>query len=141
MTSIHQLIHGGAKRQPSLDEALAELVGTNSRQHISNSELSSRSASPVAFGGLIDLMRSATPAAQGNVICEECKTLNRPGACYCKTCMHKLPAYFASADPRPFVIWRKREREEDAASALDLVAVCVVLILLVLLTANIPVGR
>ena len=136
MTSIHQR----AKRQSSLDEALAELVGTNSRQHISNS---SRSASPVAFGGLIDLMRSATPAAQGNVICEECKTLNRPGACYCKTCMHKLPAYFASADPQPFVIWRKREREreENAASALDLVAVCVVLILLVLLTANIPVGR
>jgi hypothetical protein len=135
MTSIHQR----AKRQSSLDEALAELVGTNSRQHISNS---SRSASPVAFGGLIDLMRSATPAAQGNVICKECKTLNRPGTCYCKTCMHKLPAYFASANPAtPFVIWREREREENTASTFDLVAVCVVLILLVLLTANIPVGR
>jgi len=140
MTSFNQLIHGGAEGQPSLDEAFADLISMGSRQNTSNPELSPPSASPVAFGGFVDLMRSRASSAQSGEICEECKTLNRRGACYCKTCMHKLPAYFASANPRaPFVIWRRLEREENRTSAWDLAAVWVVLISLVLMTAYIPV--
>ncbi|MBO9651091.1 MAG: hypothetical protein J7605_21505 [Variovorax sp.] len=137
MSAFHQLIHAGVPRQPSLDEALAGPIARDVGQGISNPE----PATPVAFGDLVDLMRSTTSNGQDSEICEECKTLNRRGACYCKTCRHRLPAYFASANPRaPVAIWRWREREENRTSALDLIAVCVVLIVLVLMTAHIPVG-
>ena len=127
MSSFDQLIHAGAAGDPSPDS------GRNSGPS---------STSQVVFGGLVDLMRTTARNAQGREVCDECKMLNRRGACYCKGCLHKLPAYFTSANPRaPFVIWRRREQEVNRTSALDLVAVCVVLFALVLMTANIPIGQ
>ena len=111
MTSFNQLIHGGTEEQPSLDEALARLIGT------AGPRADSSMPAPVAFGDLFDLVRFPAGAPQGGEVCEDCKTLNRHGACYCKTCMHKLPAYYASADPQTaFVIKRRREREEPGAA-------------------------
>ena len=137
MTSFNQLIHGGAEGQPSLDEALARLISTAKRP----TSDSSANSTPIAFGGLFDLMRFPAGAPQDSEVCEDCKTLNRRGACYCKACMHKLPAYYASAGSHtPFVIWRRREREERRTSAWDLAAVWVVLTSLVVMTAYIPVG-
>ncbi|WP_431274591.1 hypothetical protein ACQ858_21710 [Variovorax ureilyticus] len=96
-------------------------------------------SSPVAFAGLIDLVRS-TAAEDSGEICEECKTLNRGGARYCKGCEHKLPAYYASASARaPMVLRHRRERTDNRALAWDPAAVWVVLSSLVLITAFIPV--
>ncbi|MBO9512639.1 MAG: hypothetical protein J7549_00865 [Variovorax sp.] len=96
---------------------------------------------PVAFGGVFDLMRSPNRAAQRAEICEACRTLNRRGACYCKACMHKLPAYYVSENPRtPLVLRRRHEREDSRSGAWDLAAVWVVLSSLVLMTAFIPIG-
>lgn len=128
MSASDQLIYVGAKEQPSHAES-------------STAAPSSSTTLPVEFAGFVDLLRSTFSIAHGSEVCEECKMLNRRGACYCKACMNKLPAYFASASPRaPFVIWRRRGHEESGSGALDLIAVCVVLISLVLMTANIPVG-
>ena len=143
MTSFNQLIHGGLDGQPSLDEVVAELITTGSKHSVSKREApeTTPSASSIAFVSLLDLMRSTASTEQTGEICEGCKTLNRRGACYCKTCMHKLPAYYASANPRtPFLTWSRREREESRTSAWDLAAVWVVLTSLVLMTAYAPVG-
>ena len=100
--------------QPSLDEALADLVISGSERGSKRRRARSSGFTrtpPVAFGGLFDLMRFRTRDARRDEICEECKTLNRCDACFCKTCMHKLPAYYTSADPQlPLVIWRRRAR-------------------------------
>lgn len=97
-------------------------------------------ATPVAFAGLIDLVRSTASEDSGE-ICEECKTLNRARACYCKGCAHKLPAYYASANARASMALRqRRERTGNRTLAWDLAAVWLVLSSLVLITAYIPVG-
>ena len=96
-------------------------------------------SSPVAFAGFIDLVRS-TGAEDSGEICQECKTLNRAGACYCKGCEHKLPAYYACANARaPMVLRHRRERTGNRTLAWDLAAVWLVLSSLVLITAFIPV--
>ncbi|SCK06649.1 hypothetical protein VAR608DRAFT_0078 [Variovorax sp. HW608] len=96
-------------------------------------------SSPVAFAGFIDLVRSTTAEERGE-ICEECKTLNRAGARYCKGCEHKLPAYYTNANARaPMVLRHRRERAGNRTLAWDLAAVWVVLSSLVLITAFIPV--
>ena len=142
MTSFNQLIHGGAEGQPSLDAALAELIGMHSTPQASTpGSVPTSSAPSVAYVSLVDLVRSTVGTEQRGEICEECKTLNHRGACYCKTCMHKLPAYYVSANPRiPLVLWQRHQREERRTGAWDLAAVWVVLSSLVLMTAFIPVG-
>src|SRR5215469_8422721 len=83
--------------------------------------------SPVAFAGLIDLVRS-TAAEDSGEICQECKTLNRASARYCKGCEHKLPAYYACVNARaPQVLRQRRERTGNRTLAWDLAAVWVVL--------------
>ncbi|MEJ8813110.1 hypothetical protein WKW77_18635 [Variovorax ureilyticus] len=136
MTFFTQLIHEGAWRQPT-----ADLSSAGRGQGASNAESSSTPTTPVAFGDLFDLMRFSNGTAHGADVCEDCNTLNRRGACYCKTCMRKLPAYYTAANAgTPFVIWRRRERKESRSGAWDLAAVWVVLTSLVLMTAYIPVG-
>jgi hypothetical protein len=51
-----------------------------------------------AFGNLIDLarLRSGTVKAE---VCEVCNTLNMGSTRSCKCCDHKLPAFYASANP------------------------------------------
>ncbi|MBO9516013.1 MAG: hypothetical protein J7549_18000 [Variovorax sp.] len=103
-------------------------------------DTASSAAAPVAFVGLIDLVRSRASDDSGE-ICEECKTLNRPRACYCKGCAHKLPAYYACTNARaPMALRVRRERTDARTLAWDLAAVWVVLSSLVLITAFIPVG-
>lgn len=133
MTSFNQLIHDGAWRQPAADLHSAG-------QGTAHADSSSNSTTTVAFGDLFDLVRFPNGTARGADVCEECKTLNRRGACYCRTCMRKLPAYYSAANARtPFVIWRRRELKESRSGAWDLAAVWVVLTSLVLMTAYIPV--
>ena len=97
-------------------------------------------SSPVAFAGFLDLVRSTATEDRGE-ICEECKTLNRAGARYCKCCEHKLPAYYTCTNARaPMVLRHRRERTGNRTLAWDLAAVWLVLSSLVLITAFIPVG-
>ena len=119
MTSFSQLVRGFAR--------------TRLRRESSESDPSAES--PVAFASLVGLVRSS---GSGQV-CEDCQTLNRRGAWYCRACLHKLPAYYESADAEvPLSIWRRRALEDDRAGAWDLAAVWVVLSLLVLITAFKP---
>ena len=58
----------------------------------------SRGFSDNAFGNLIDLarLRAGTDNAE---VCEVCDTINMGSARLCKCCAHKLPAFYASANP------------------------------------------
>jgi len=141
MALFNRTIEGDADGQAaSLGEASADPMRATSKRSSSTTGSSPSPVAPVAFASLIDLLRSRGRTAQSSDVCEDCKTLNRRGALYCKTCMHKLPAYYTSVDPHtPFVIWRNRMRAESRKGAWDLVAAWIVLISLVLMTAYIPV--
>jgi hypothetical protein len=94
----------------------------------------------LAFSGIIDLVRSTASRDHGE-ICEECKTLNRAHACYCKTCARRLPAYYASANAQAELARRRRHEQADArALAWSFAAAWLALGSLVLITAFIPVG-
>jgi len=142
MRSIHAVVHGRTHGHPSFiaHHAFVEFGHAGASQAAWTAEPSdSASSAPVAFAGFIDLVRS-TAAEDSGEICEECKTLNRAGARYCKGCEHKLPAYYASANARtPMVLRRRREWTGNRTLAWDLAAVWVVLSSLVLVTAFIPV--
>ena len=100
----------------------------------------------VAFGSLVDLARLqvGTPSAE---ICDACNTINMGGACYCKCCSHKLPAFYAAPKdnakgPGMFdalFLWHSLGTP-DRASVIDLAAFAVVINLLVVLTASIPIA-
>lgn len=51
-----------------------------------------------AFGNLIDLARLRAGTANAEV-CEVCNTINMGSTRLCKCCAHKLPAFYASANP------------------------------------------
>jgi len=143
MSPINAVIQVRTNRHPLLiaHHAFVEFGPAGAQQDQWAAEPSDTAlATPVAFAGLIDLMRSRASEDCGE-ICEECKTLNRMRACYCKACAHKLPAYYASANVRaPMVLKQRRERAGNRTVAWDLAAVWVVLSSLVLMTAFIPVG-
>jgi hypothetical protein len=125
MTSFNQLVRGLARWRP----------------HRESSTSNPSAEAPVAFASLVDLVRSSARREQIGEVCEDCRTLNRRGAYYCKACLHKLPAYYDSADAWvPLLIWRRRAFEEGRTGAWDFAAVWVVLSLLVLITAFNPAG-
>jgi len=142
MPSIHAVVNGRIHGHPLFiaRHAFVELGHASASKGAWAAEpADSALSSPVAFAGIIDLVRS-TAAEDSGEICEECKTLNRAGARYCKGCEHKLPAYYATANVRaPTVLRRRRERTSIRTQAWDLAAVWVVLSSLVLITAFIPV--
>ncbi|MBO9648427.1 MAG: hypothetical protein J7605_07945 [Variovorax sp.] len=143
MPSIHDVISGRAHGHPLFiaHHAFVEFGRAAPLQSAWANEPTdlASSSSPVAFAGLLDLMRSKADD-DGGEICEECKTLNRAGARYCKCCEHKLPAYYTCANARaPMVLRHRRERTGNRTLAWDFAAVWVVLSSLVLITAFIPV--
>ena len=52
-----------------------------------------------AFGNLIDLARLRAGTSANAEVCEVCNTINMDSARLCKCCAHKLPAFYASANP------------------------------------------
>jgi len=51
--------------------------------------------SDVVFANLIDLAQART-GLDSTEICEACSTVNLGAARFCKTCSHKLPAFYAA---------------------------------------------
>lgn len=99
-------------------------------------------SSSIAFGSLVDLARLqvGNPSSE---ICDVCNTINMESARYCKSCSHKLPAFYTanegtSVRPEESFPWLALGMPEWA-SVMDFAAFSVVINLLVVITALIPV--